>query len=51
MTLKIVPDMATAVQLFNEQSPRFAASLISSDDTEQHPRSSTPSIHHLSATG
>jgi glutamate-5-semialdehyde dehydrogenase len=35
VTLKIVPDVATAVRLFNEQSPKFAASLISDDDEEQ----------------
>ncbi|MDX1385569.1 MAG: glutamate-5-semialdehyde dehydrogenase, partial [Thermoanaerobaculia bacterium] len=31
VTLKIVADVAEAVRLFNEQSPRFAASLISAD--------------------
>ncbi len=35
VTLKIVPDIATAVGLFNTQSPRFVASLIS-DDLEEH---------------
>lgn len=35
VTLTIVPDVATAVRLFNEQSPRFVASLISGDDAEQ----------------
>ncbi len=35
VTLKIVPDVATAVHLFNEQSPKFAASLISEDADEQ----------------
>ena len=34
MTLKIVPDIASAVRLFNDLSPRFAASLISSDDSD-----------------
>lgn len=34
MTLTIVPDVETAIVLFNEQSPRFVASLISSDDAE-----------------
>jgi len=34
VTLKIVPDVATAVELFNDLSPRFAASLISSDEGE-----------------
>ncbi len=37
VTLTVVPDQATAVSLFNEQSPRFGASLIaqSSDEHEQ----------------
>lgn len=37
VTLTIVPDQATAVALFNDQSPRFGASLISesSDEHEQ----------------
>ncbi|REK37185.1 MAG: aldehyde dehydrogenase family protein, partial [Actinobacteria bacterium] len=34
VTLHIVDDVAEAVTLFNEQSPRFAASLISQDDAE-----------------
>jgi glutamate-5-semialdehyde dehydrogenase len=34
VTLVIVPDVATAVSAFNTQSPHFAASLISEDDTE-----------------
>lgn len=34
VTLTIVPDVATAIELFNTQSPRFAASLISRDDDE-----------------
>jgi len=34
VTLKIVPDVATAVELFNSQSPRFVASLVSSDLAE-----------------
>lgn len=34
VTLTIVEDVAEAVELFNTQSPKFAASLISSDDTE-----------------
>ncbi len=34
VTLAIVPDVDTAVRLFNEQSPRFAASLVSEDATE-----------------
>ncbi len=35
VTLTIVPDQATAVHLFNEQSPRFGASLISESTDEQ----------------
>jgi glutamate-5-semialdehyde dehydrogenase len=35
VTLTIVPDQATAVQLFNEQSPKFGASLISESEDEQ----------------
>jgi glutamate-5-semialdehyde dehydrogenase len=35
VTLTIVPDVETAVRLFNEQSPKFAASLIS-DDAAEH---------------
>jgi len=35
VTLTIVPDQATAVRLFNEQSPRFGASLIADVDAEQ----------------
>ncbi len=35
LTLTVVPDVDTAVRLFNEQSPRFAASLISDDSDEQ----------------
>ncbi len=35
VTLAIVPDIATAVRLFNEQSPRFVASLVSDDAAEQ----------------
>ncbi len=34
VTLKVVPDVATAVGLFNEQSPRFVASLVSDDPAE-----------------
>ena len=34
VTLKIVPDVATAVEMFNSQSPRFVASLVSSDLAE-----------------
>lgn len=34
VTLTIVPDVETAVDLFNTQSPRFVASLISSDADE-----------------
>lgn len=34
MTLTVVPDVETAVALFNEQSPRFAASLVSEDESE-----------------
>ncbi|HEX9643186.1 MAG TPA: aldehyde dehydrogenase family protein [Acidimicrobiia bacterium] len=34
VTLKIVADVDEAVRLFNEQSPRFAASLVSEDDSE-----------------
>jgi glutamate-5-semialdehyde dehydrogenase len=37
VTLTVVPDVETAVRLFNEQSPRFAASLISGD-LEEHER-------------
>lgn len=37
LTLTVVPDVETAVRLFNEQSPKFAASLIS-DDSEEHER-------------
>lgn len=37
VTLTVVPDVDTAVELFNTQSPRFAASLISDDD-EEHRR-------------
>jgi len=37
VTLAIVPDVETAIRLFNEQSPRFAASLIS-EDAEEHER-------------
>ncbi|MBT8212499.1 MAG: aldehyde dehydrogenase family protein [Acidimicrobiia bacterium] len=35
VTLVIVPDVATAVVAFNEQSPKFAASLIS-EDADEH---------------
>ncbi len=35
VTLTIVPDQATAVRLFNEQSPRFGASLIAETADEQ----------------
>ena len=35
VTLKIVADVDEAVRLFNEQSPKFAASLISADEAEQ----------------
>jgi glutamate-5-semialdehyde dehydrogenase len=34
VTLTVVPDVDTAVELFNTQSPRFAASLISEVDDE-----------------
>ncbi|MFQ5555538.1 MAG: aldehyde dehydrogenase family protein [Acidimicrobiia bacterium] len=34
VTLAVVPDVGTAVRLFNEQSPKFAASLISGDAAE-----------------
>lgn len=34
VTLKIVPDIDTAVRLFNDQSPRFVVSLIASDQAE-----------------
>ena len=34
VTLVVVPDVATAVDAFNEQSPRLAASLISGEDAE-----------------
>lgn len=34
VTLTAVPDVETAIRLFNEQSPRFGASLISSHDDE-----------------
>ncbi len=34
VTLTIVPDQATAVALFNEQSPRFGASLVASSEEE-----------------
>jgi len=35
VTLAVVPDVATAVRLFNEQSPRFVASLIA-DSAAEH---------------
>jgi glutamate-5-semialdehyde dehydrogenase len=35
VTLTVVPDLATAVRLFNEQSPRFGASLVAEADGEQ----------------
>ena len=34
VTLVVVPDVATAIDAFNTQSPRFAASLISADAVE-----------------
>ena len=34
VTLVVVPDIATAVRLFNAQSPRFVASLVSEDASE-----------------
>lgn len=34
VTLTLVPDVETAVELFNTQSPRFAASLVTEDETE-----------------
>ncbi len=37
ITLTVVPDVEEAVSLFNDQSPRFGASLISSDP-DQHDR-------------
>lgn len=35
VSLTIVPDVDTAIELFNEQSPRFVASLISSEEDDQ----------------
>ena len=35
MTLHVVDEVATAVQEFNHQSPRFAASLVAEDEAEQ----------------
>jgi glutamate-5-semialdehyde dehydrogenase len=35
VTLTVVPDQETAVHLFNQQSPKFGASLVSEDDDEQ----------------
>jgi glutamate-5-semialdehyde dehydrogenase len=35
VTLTVVPDVETAIGLFNEQSPHFVASLVS-EDTEEH---------------
>jgi glutamate-5-semialdehyde dehydrogenase len=35
VTLTLVPDQATAARLFNEQSPRFGASLVSESAGEQ----------------
>jgi glutamate-5-semialdehyde dehydrogenase len=35
VTLKVVADVDEAVRLFNERSPKFAASLVSSDAAEQ----------------
>lgn len=35
VTLTVVPDQETAARLFNEQSPRFGASLIAESDSEQ----------------
>jgi len=37
ISLTVVPDVETAIELFNSQSPRFAASLLS-EDTEEHSR-------------
>ena len=37
LTLTLVPDVETAIRLFNEQSPKFAASLIS-EDADEHQR-------------
>ncbi|HEU4895457.1 MAG TPA: aldehyde dehydrogenase family protein [Acidimicrobiia bacterium] len=37
ISLTIVPDVETAIGLFNEQSPRFAASLVS-EETVEHDR-------------
>ena len=37
LTLTLVPDVETAIRLFNEQSPKFAASLIS-EDADEHER-------------
>jgi len=34
LSLTIVPDVETAIEMFNEQSPRFAASLVSEDSVE-----------------
>ena len=34
VTLAIVPDVGTAIRLFNEQSPKFGASLIAEDPAE-----------------
>jgi len=39
VTLTIVPDVETAIRLFNEQSPRFGASLVS-EDSDEHRGSS-----------
>ncbi len=35
VTLTVVPDVETAIRLFNEQSPHFVASLVS-EDAEEH---------------
>ncbi|HIE21021.1 MAG TPA: hypothetical protein EYP73_00295 [Acidimicrobiia bacterium] len=35
VTLTAVPDVGTAVELFNSQAPRFIVSLISDDESEQ----------------
>ena len=37
LTLTLVPDVEAAIRLFNEQSPKFAASLIS-EDADEHQR-------------
>ena len=36
VTLTVVPDTETSIRMFNEKSPRLAASLISEDEDEHH---------------